>query len=130
YRSDCFDEVPLDRYDLIISNPPYEPTALMKTLPPEFKKEPRMALDGGTDGMDIIKKIIGQAGARLNPKGVLLLEIGALHSAVETEYGHLDPVWLPTDDASNSICLFQAEQLIAETKRTGSGAKPSNRIRK
>jgi ribosomal protein L3 glutamine methyltransferase len=117
FHSDCFKNVPHEHYDVIISNPPYEPSAVVKKLPPEFKKEPRLALDGGTDGMKIVRRIIRQAAERLSPHGVLLLEIGALHAAIDEEYGHLEPVWLPTEDGSNSICLFQAGRLKKTAKR-------------
>src|SRR5262249_47758522 len=56
HRSDVFAAVPPAAYDLIVSNPPYEPSALMAGLPEEFRKEPRMALDGGRDGLDIIRR--------------------------------------------------------------------------
>src|SRR4051812_14173008 len=67
HESDVFDAVPKVKYDVIISNPPYEPSAHCDALPAEFHREPRMALDGGKDGLDIIRKLLLQARDRLQP---------------------------------------------------------------
>ena len=111
YRSDIFDAVPPGRYDVIVGNPPYEPSALMKTLPPEFQKEPRLALDGGKDGLDVIRKLIAQARDRLTGNGVLLIEVGGLRAAMDAAFGRLKPRWLPTKDGSNCVCLLEARRL-------------------
>jgi release factor glutamine methyltransferase len=63
-------------FDLIVSNPPYIPTGELATLPPEVKREPRLALDGGADGLDVIRRLIGDARARLNAGGSLVMEVG------------------------------------------------------
>jgi release factor glutamine methyltransferase len=68
-----FDGIP-GSFDLIVSNPPYVPTALLETLAPEVRREPRIALDGGPDGLDLIRPIIAGAPDHLRPGGVLLLE--------------------------------------------------------
>jgi ribosomal protein L3 glutamine methyltransferase len=111
HRSDVFAAVPPARYDVIICNPPYEPSALMLTLPPEFKKEPRLALDGGRDGLDVIRQLIAQAPARLAPDGLLLIEVGGLRAAMEAAFGHLRLRWLPTQDGSDCVCLIDARRL-------------------
>ena len=111
YRSDVFDAVPPGHYDVIVGNPPYEPSALMKTLPPEFQKEPRLALDGGKDGLDVIRKLIAQARDRLTGNGVLLIEVGGLRAAMDAAFGRLKPRWLPTKDGSNCVCLLEARRL-------------------
>ena len=76
---DMFEAVPDDKhYDVIVSNPPYIPSDVIDTLDVEVKDhEPRMALDGGKDGLDFYRKIAGQAGLHLKTGGVLALEIGA-----------------------------------------------------
>ncbi|MDR0589923.1 MAG: peptide chain release factor N(5)-glutamine methyltransferase [Spirochaetaceae bacterium] len=61
-------------FDLIVSNPPYIPSALLETLAPEVRREPRIALDGGHDGLDLIRPIIAEAPEHLRPGGLLLLE--------------------------------------------------------
>jgi ribosomal protein L3 glutamine methyltransferase len=88
HRSDVFAAVPPARYDLIVCNPPYEPSALMKTLPPEFRREPRRALDGGPDGLAVIRRLLAQAPARLAPDGLPLLEVGGLRAAAEPGSNH------------------------------------------
>ena len=109
--SDVFDAVPPVAYDLILSNPPYEPSALMKGLPAEFRREPRLALDGGKDGLDVIRKLLRQARERLKPEGRLLIEVGGLQAALEREFKSLRPRWLQTADGSNCVCEIRAERL-------------------
>jgi ribosomal protein L3 glutamine methyltransferase len=113
HRSDVFASVPPAHYDLIVCNPPYEPSALMKTLPPEFKKEPRLALDGGRDGLAVIRRLLAQAPARLTADGLLLIEVGGLRAAIEAAFGHLRLRWLPTQDGTNCVCAIEARRLAA-----------------
>jgi ribosomal protein L3 glutamine methyltransferase len=113
FQSDVFDAVPAARYDIILSNPPYEPTALVDTQAPEFAAEPRMAHDGGSDGLVIIRKLVGQARTRLQRHGILVIEVGGLQAAIEREFAALRPEWLPTQDNSNCVVLFRAEHMPA-----------------
>jgi ribosomal protein L3 glutamine methyltransferase len=110
-RSDVFDAVPMAAYDLIVSNPPYEPSALMAGLPEEFRKEPRLALDGGRDGLDVIRKLLRQARERLKPNGRLLIEVGGLRKAMDREFSALKLRWLKTADGSNCVCEIRAGRL-------------------
>ncbi len=112
HASDVFDAVPAVKYDVILSNPPYEPSAHCDALPDEFKREPRLALDGGGDGLDIIRKLLLQSRSRLKPEGIVLIEVGGLGEVMEREFAELELRWLPTEDDSNCICLIQAERLI------------------
>lgn len=98
-------------YDVILSNPPYEPTGHVDRLPEEFKREPRVALDGGRDGLDLVRRLISQAAQLLKPKGVLMIEVGGCRKAVDRDFGHLQPHWFHTLDGSDCVCLFQAERL-------------------
>ena len=111
YQSDVFDAVPPARYDVILSNPPYEPSALVDTQAPEFAAEPRMAHDGGRDGLVIIRKLLAQARTRLQPHGIVVIEVGGLRAAIDREFGALEPHWLPTHDGSDCVVLFQAARL-------------------
>ena len=108
YQSDVFDSVPVARYDLIISNPPYEPSAHVDGQAPEFAAEPRLAHDGGRDGLLVIRKLLRQARARLQPHGILAIEVGGLQAAIDREFAALAPEWLPTQDGSNCVCVFRA----------------------
>ncbi len=113
-RSDVFDAVPAVAYDLIVSNPPYEPSALMAGLPAEFQREPRLALDGGRDGLDVIRRLVRQARGRLKPGGSLLIEVGGLRKAMDREFAALKPRWLKTADGSNCVCEIRAARLASE----------------
>lgn len=74
-QSNLFEQVS-GRFDLIVSNPPYIPTAQLTGLSAEVQQEPRLALDGGEDGLVVIRQIVQLAGDYLNPRGVLAMEIG------------------------------------------------------
>ena len=86
FHSDVFDAVPKAKYDIILSNPPYVPTRELRGLPAEFKNEPQMALDGGQDGLVIIRKLLLQSADRLQPHGVVVLEVGGLRKAMDRAF--------------------------------------------
>lgn len=111
HPSDVFDAVPAAKYDVILSNPPYEPSAHCDRLPVEFHREPRLALDGGTDGLDIIRKLLRQARTRLKPHGIVLIEVGGLRAVMDREFAALEPHWLHTHDGSDCVCLVHAARL-------------------
>jgi ribosomal protein L3 glutamine methyltransferase len=111
HRSDVFDAVPAVKYDVILSNPPYEPSAHCDALPAEFKQEPRMALDGGGDGLDIIRKLLRQARTRLQPHGIVMIEVGGLMAAMDKEFASLNLHWLHTGDGSDCVCVIHAARL-------------------
>jgi ribosomal protein L3 glutamine methyltransferase len=112
HRSDVFDAVPPVKYDLILSNPPYVPTRELRGLPEEFKREPQMALDGGRDGLDIIRKLLRQARTRLQPHGIVVLEVGGLRAAMDRAFPELDLHWLHTEDGEDCVCAIQAARLL------------------
>jgi ribosomal protein L3 glutamine methyltransferase len=112
FHSDVFDAVPPVKYDLILSNPPYVPTRELRGLPEEFKQEPAMALDGGKDGLDIIRKLLRQARERLQPHGIVVLEVGGLRAAMDAAFPELDLHWLHTEDGEDCVCLVQAVRLM------------------
>jgi ribosomal protein L3 glutamine methyltransferase len=113
HRSDVFDAVPAVKYDVILSNPPYEPSAHCDALPAEFKQEPRMALDGGGDGLDIIRKLLRQARTRLQPHGIVMIEVGGLRAVMDREFAALELHWLHTGDGSDCVCVVGAARLRA-----------------
>ncbi len=112
FQSDVLDAVPPARYDIILSNPPYEPSAHVDTQAPEFAAEPRLAHDGGIDGLDIVRKLLGQARQRLEPHGIVVIEVGGLQAAIDREFAALKPEWLPTADGSDCVVLFRAARLL------------------
>ncbi len=111
FASDVFDAVPAAKYDVILSNPPYEPSALVDAQAPEFSAEPRMAHDGGVDGLAIIRKLLRQACTRLQPHGIVVIEVGGLRAAIDREFAALEPLWLHTEDGADCVVLFQAARL-------------------
>jgi ribosomal protein L3 glutamine methyltransferase len=111
-ESDVYQQVPPQKkYDIIVSNPPYVNSESMGSLPEEYRHEPGMALDGGEDGMDIVRRIIEGAKARLNPDGVLLVEIGHERTGCEAAFPDLEMTWLTTSAGDNMVFLLTADQL-------------------
>jgi ribosomal protein L3 glutamine methyltransferase len=113
HRADCFDGVPVPPggYELILSNPPYEPSAHVDGQDPEFAAEPRLAHDGGPDGLVIVRRLLAGARERLAPGGVVVVEVGGLRRAVTREFAALRPEWLETADGSNCVFLVREESL-------------------
>jgi ribosomal protein L3 glutamine methyltransferase len=111
WQSDVFDAVPAAKYDVILSNPPYEPSAHVDAQAPEFAAEPRMAHDGGKDGLVIIRKLLRQARTRLTPEGIVLIEVGGLSAAMDREFAALEPHWLHTEDGADCVCVIHAARL-------------------
>jgi ribosomal protein L3 glutamine methyltransferase len=98
-------------YDLILCNPPYVNTASMAELPPEYRAEPELALAGGDDGMDLVRELLWRAPSHLNPRGVLVLEIGNERAHFERAFPKLDVVWLPTSAGDDQVLLTTREAL-------------------
>jgi ribosomal protein L3 glutamine methyltransferase len=88
-ESDLYENVPFKKYDLIVTNPPYVNADSMGKLPPEYLREPQIALHGGADGMDLVRKIVAGAAERLTPEGILVVEIGNEAEYAEAAFGHL-----------------------------------------
>lgn len=110
-QSDLFENVPHKKYDLIIANPPYVNTQSMKKLPKEYLHEPQMALAGGKDGMDLVRRIIQNASNYLNKDGLLIVEIGNEADFAIKAFPHLDLTWLSTSGGDDRVFLLEAEQL-------------------
>jgi ribosomal protein L3 glutamine methyltransferase len=113
FEGDVFAPLAERRYDVIIANPPYVNAESMQTLPEEYQHEPAMALAGGADGMDIVRRIVGQARNWLTDEGVLVVEIGNERANVEAAFGGLDLVWLSTSAGDDNVFLIQAADLPA-----------------
>jgi ribosomal protein L3 glutamine methyltransferase len=110
-ESDLYANVPFKKYDLIVTNPPYVNAESMKQLPPEYQREPQIALAGGADGMDLVRKIVAGAAERLTPDGVLVVEIGNECEFAEAAFGHLGLTWLTTSAGDEQVFLLTADQL-------------------
>jgi ribosomal protein L3 glutamine methyltransferase len=111
HRGDLFKPLGGRRYDLIISNPPYVDAEGMADLPRECRAEPRLAFDGGADGLDIISRILKEAGRHLTPQGGLLCEIGRGRGLLEAAFPQLPLLWLDTEDSEGEVFWIAAADL-------------------
>lgn len=103
HRGDLFGPIGDKRYDLIISNPPYVDAEGMAALPRECRAEPKLAFDGGADGLEIIRRILNGAKRHLTAEGGLLCEIGRCRAALETAHPDADFLWLDTEDSQGEV---------------------------
>jgi ribosomal protein L3 glutamine methyltransferase len=92
-QSDLFNSLAGRRYDLIVSNPPYVTAAAMRLLPDEYRREPRLALASGKDGLEHTRRILATAREHLNPRGLLVVEIGRNRKALERAFPRLPFAW-------------------------------------
>jgi ribosomal protein L3 glutamine methyltransferase len=99
------------RYDLILCNPPYVNAASMAALPAEYRAEPALALSGGADGMDFVRRLLRDAPAFLAEQAVLVLEIGHERAHFEADFPALQPLWLATSAGDDQVLLLTREQL-------------------
>ena len=110
-RTDLFERLGGRRYDLILSNPPYVNAAAMRALPREYRREPRLALAGGRDGLALVRPMLAQAAAHLHPKGLLIVEIGHNRAELEKAYPRLPFTWLATSAGDEFVFMLQREDL-------------------
>lgn len=111
YQSNLYAALPDKRYDLIVTNPPYVNSQSMTQLPDEYQREPQIALAGGDDGMDLVRRIIEGARDRLTEFGVLVVEIGNEYHYAEAAFPNLELTWLSTSAGDTSVFLLTADQL-------------------
>ncbi len=104
-------------WDLVLCNPPYVNARSMAALPPEYRAEPALALDGNiagnVDGMDFVRGLIRDVPRCLKPRGVLVLEIGNEREHFEAAFPHLEAVWLDTSAGDDQVLLLTLESLLA-----------------
>lgn len=108
HRGDLFAPIDRARYDLIISNPPYVDADGMAALPPECRHEPALALDGGPDGIAIVRRIIDNAGDHLTADAGLLCEVGRDRRILERTYPDTSFLWLDTEESSGEVFWLDA----------------------
>ncbi len=110
-RSDLFSAVKDERYDLIVTNPPYVAHNEMQTLPPEYRHEPALALASGAQGLDAVTRILAEAPSHLNPGGVLVAEVGNSAERLQEKFPAVPFTWLATSAGDESVFLLTAELL-------------------
>jgi len=111
-ESDLFAKLP-GRYDLILCNPPYVNDASMAALPAEYRAEPALALAGGADGMDLIRRIVAEAGSHMSDDAVLVLEVGHERAHFEQAFPRLECAWLETSGGDDCVVLIERRALLA-----------------
>ncbi len=99
-------------YDLVLCNPPYVNSASMSVLPAEYLAEPRIALAGGSDGMDFIRPLLRDVTLRMAAHGVLVLEIGNERVYFESAFPTLETMWLDTSAGEDCVLLLTQEALL------------------
>jgi ribosomal protein L3 glutamine methyltransferase len=112
HQGDLFKPLGGNKYDLIITNPPYVDAEGMDALPRECRFEPKLAFDGGADGLDIVRRILNEAGKHLTPQGGLLCEIGRGRELLEDAFPHLPLLWLDTEDSKGEVFWIGAGDLL------------------
>jgi ribosomal protein L3 glutamine methyltransferase len=112
HHGDLFAPLGGARYDLILANPPYVDAAGMAALPPECRHEPVLALDGGGDGIAIVRQIIDNAGQHLARHAGLLCEIGLNRPVLEEAYPDTSFLWLDTEETRDEVFWLDAVQLV------------------
>ncbi len=100
-------------FDLILCNPPYVNAASMAALPAEYRAEPEMALAGGPDGMDFVRRLLADAPSRMSEDAVLVLEIGNERHHFEAAFPRLEAVWLDTSAGADQVLLVTRTALVA-----------------
>jgi ribosomal protein L3 glutamine methyltransferase len=111
FQGDLFAPLKGKSYDLIITNPPYVDAETMADLPPEFRAEPAMALAGGADGMDVVRRILAEAGKHLRRGGGMICEIGTDREILDEEYPAIDFLWLDSAESSGEVFWVTESQL-------------------
>jgi ribosomal protein L3 glutamine methyltransferase len=111
HQGDLFKPLGDEKYDLIITNPPYVDAEGMAALPKECRFEPKLAFDGGRDGLDIVRRILNEAGNHLTPQGGLLCEIGRGRELLEDAFPQLPLLWLDTEDSDGEVFWISAADL-------------------
>jgi ribosomal protein L3 glutamine methyltransferase len=110
-KSDYFDAVKGRRYDIIVSNPPYVGHAEMRRLPREYRHEPRLGLESGTDGLDSVRSILAAAHRHLRRDGILVVEVGNTEDALLRTFPRLPFVWPEISMGGGGVFLLQARDL-------------------
>lgn len=110
-RSDLYAGLGARRYDLIVSNPPYVDARAMRALPREYRYEPRLALAGGGDGLALVRTIVARAAAHLEPRGLLVCEIGDNRTALERAFPRVPFAWPQTAAGAGQLFIVTREDL-------------------
>jgi ribosomal protein L3 glutamine methyltransferase len=110
-ESDAFAALSGERYDVIVANPPYVDAGSMAALPEEYRREPRLALAGGEDGLDFVRALLREAPRHLAPEGLLIVEIGNNKDILERAFPRLSFVWLDTSAGDRFVFMLRRKDM-------------------
>ncbi len=127
HNADVFAGLLASSYDVIIANPPYVTAGAVSAFPPEYRAEPVLAHLGGTDGLDLVHRILADAARYLSPEGALIVEIGQARAALEAARPDLPFLWLDTETSEGEVFVLQAAELRASPVKAGSAPAKSAR---
>lgn len=126
-QTDLFAALGKAQFDLIVSNPPYVTAATVAAFPPEHKSEPSLAHNGGTDGMDLVRRILKSASEYLAPDGTLVMEVGQGRTILERDYSDLPFLWLDTELSDGEVFTLDASALQTTPKSSAKRSKALSR---
>jgi ribosomal protein L3 glutamine methyltransferase len=112
-ESDVFNGLEGQRFDLIVSNPPYVDERDLATMPAEFRHEPALALGAGSDGLDIVRRILREAREHLTSEGWLIVEVGNSDRHVEAAFPEVPFIWLEFERGGQGVFALNAAELDA-----------------
>ena len=116
-RCDLFAGLGGRRYDLILANPPYVDAEAVAAFPPEHAAEPKLAHAGGGDGLDVVRRILSEAGKHLTPNGALVVEIGLGRKLLERAFPNLPFLWLDTAESAGEVFALTRSDLDEQGSR-------------
>ena len=111
-RSDLFDGLHGERYDLVVSNPPYVTEAEYAALPGEYAHEPKLGLTAGADGLDIALRILREAPEHLTEDGLLIVEVGESEQALAALLPDVPFVWIEFKVGSMGVFAMERRDLV------------------
>lgn len=112
-QADVYEGLSPQRYDIIVSNPPYVAAEVMADLPTEYSAEPRLALAAGDDGLEVVRRILRSAEDYLSPEGILVCEVGDSEEALAAAFPRVPFVWLEFEFGGHGVFLLTLEDLHA-----------------